>query len=177
MVIRLKGEKQLNEVVNDFVSQFGCTAELGTDFNYCYETEEIHFSILMEQVANETFMKFICENFPEAARITDNIFIWSILHEVGHHETWQLWSDTEQNGFDDEKDLIEAFSAVSENSEEYAKCCTAYYYILDERVATAWAARYIYFHEKELREFWEKWTVALHDFCVLNNFDEGLKAF
>ena len=177
MVYELKGKEQLDKVVNDFVSQFGCTAELGTDFNYCYETERLQYSLLMSAVANETFMKFICENHPEAARITDNIFIWSLLHEIGHHETWRLWSDTEQAEFDETKELIDALSMCCEDEEEYAKYCTAYCYILDECVATAWAADYIYFHEKELREFWEKWTEELWTFCIVNDFDEGLKAF
>lgn len=177
MVYELKGKEQLDKVINGFVSQFGCTAEFGADFNYCYETGKLQYSLLMGATANETFIDFICENFPEAAEITDNIFIWSLLHEIGHHETWQLWSDTEQAEFDETKKLIDALSMCCESDEVYAKSCTAYYYILDERVATAWAANYIYFHEKELREFWRDWLEELWTFCIVNDFDEGLKAF
>lgn len=173
---RLKNVEQLEKVVTDFVSQFGCTAEFGSDFSYYYDLDKVQFSLLMGDVDDRTFMEFVEKNFPG---VNCNIFIWSLLHEVGHHMTKDLWTDEEQEQFDEDKDHLRNLSECEEflDEENWAGICHMYYEILDERVATAWAADYIYFHEKELKEFWRSWLEVLWDFCVANDFDEGLKAF
>ena len=164
----LKGVEEVNNIINDFVSQFDCTSRMGTDFSYIYDKNIIEWSFLVSETADSTFTQFLETNFPD---INCNIFLWSLLHEIGHHETCDIWEVDEQEEFDCEKDLLEMMYNRQEPLDEELKreLCLQYYEVPDEVEATYWAANYLRDNENQLREFWDKLQEQLVVFCELNN--------
>lgn len=163
----LKGIEKVNQIIDSFVNQFGLRSEMGTDFSYYYPINKITWSFFMTEESNKSFEKFVENTFPD---INCNTFIWSLLHEIGHHETIDNWTGDEQYIFDSMKEDLE--DRLLEEKE--FDICTEYYSVPDELEATTWAAEYIRDHEPELRSFWDKFQVAANEFAELNevNIDE-----
>ena len=162
--MELKGVEEINNIINNFVSKFECTAEMGLDFSYYYATNTIEWTFFITEITDDSFIKFLEEKFPD---INCNIFIWSLLHEVGHHETIDSWTYEEQECFDKEKDRIQAlFNQTS--SSEY---CFQYYSLPDEMLATTWAANYIRNNKDEIRTFYEEFRSGIYRFAELNDID------
>ena len=163
----LKGIEKVNQIIDSFVNQFGLRSEMGTDFSYYYPINKITWSFFMTEESNKSFEKFVENTFPD---INCNTFIWSLLHEIGHHETIDNWTGDEQYIFDSMKEDLE--DRLLEEKE--FDICTEYYSVPDEFEATTWAAEYIRDHEPELRLFWDKFQVAANEFAELNevNIDE-----
>lgn len=162
--MRLKGVKKINDIISELVSQFDCTCEMGLDFSYYYDSSNITWSILVSETADDSFNKFLKEEYPD---ITADIFLWSLLHEIGHHETCDMWTEEEQLHFDELKIKLEEDT----DDKDYLTSCIEYYHIPDEYEATKWAANYIIENEEYLIEFWGKLQEAIINFYVVNNIE------
>ena len=160
----LKGVIEINEIISELVSQFDCTCDMGLDFSYYYDSSKITWTVLITETADSSFNEFVKKEYPE---ITADIFLWSLLHEIGHHETCDFWSESEQLHFDKLKDELE-----KENTDkDYLTSCIEYYHIPDEYEATKWAANYILNNEDYLKDFWERLQEAIINFYVVNNIE------
>ena len=100
IMIELKGIDRLNKVVNDFTAQFGVTAELGPEFQAFCDNNHINFAINYDEEDAEYFIKDAEKRYPE---IEADIFIWALLHEIGHCRTEHLWSAEEAEYFEYQK--------------------------------------------------------------------------
>ena len=141
--MEVKGLELFNKVVDKFVSKWDCSARVGTEFAYFYLTNEISWSLLVTEDADKYFQSFLNENFPD---ITADTFIWSLLHEVGHHETIDDWTPEEQEEFDAKKDFIEELYKAKQDK----KISYLYFSLPDEYAATCWAAEYIRENPEEI---------------------------
>lgn len=141
--MEVKGLELFNKVVDKFVSKWDCSARVGTEFAYFYLTNEISWSLLVTEDADKYFQSFLNENFPD---ITADTFIWSLLHEVGHHETIDDWTPEEQKEFDAKKDFIEELYKAKQDK----KISYLYFNLPDEYAATCWAAEYIRENPEEI---------------------------
>ena len=106
----------------------------------------------------EDFLNSVLRLEPE---VEADVFLWSLLHEVGHHETYDEISDEENDYCDDTKKKIEEGELPNE----------LYYDMIDERLATEWAVEYANTHKEELKAFWEKLQPAIMDFYRLNKVE------
>lgn len=154
----LKGVKRISRIINEFLKPFECTARMGTDFCYLYHKNLIFYSIVWMNNGAEDFLNSVLRLEPE---IEADIFLWSLLHEVGHHETYDEISDEENDYCDDTKKKIEEGELPNE----------LYYDMIDERLATEWAVEYANTHKEELKAFWEKLQPAIMDFYKLNKVE------
>lgn len=159
--MELKGIEKVNQVVEDFVSQFGCGAIMGDEFGYIYGRSIIEWSPLIGREVDDFFYSFVTKEFPE---VSMNLFVWSLLHEVGHHETIDMWSEEEQAGFDSIKEELDK----RYQGEDSREACFEYFNLPDEYEATRWAAEYIQSHEVELIKFTIKMRDAVRDFYKEN---------
>ena len=74
--------EKLDKVLTDFLSPFEVTVCMGLDFSYFVEKKLITYSLLITEQADKTFSFFVKSLFPN---VSTDIFIWSILHELGHN--------------------------------------------------------------------------------------------
>lgn len=159
--MELKGVEKVNQVVEDFVAQFGCGAIMGDEFGYLYGRSIVEWSLLIGREVDEFFYSFVTKEFPDAFT---NLFVWSLLHEVGHHETIDMWSKEEQKEFDSIKEELDK----RYQEEDSREACFEYFNLPDEYEATRWAAEYIQSHELELIDFTKKMRAAVKNFYEEN---------
>jgi hypothetical protein len=150
--------KELEDCVSEFIAPFGLKAKADTDFAYYYKPEIVTFSIF-EITALDDFMLDAESRFPNVHGIPT--FIWSLMHEVGHHETWDDLTDEELELSKDIKDKID----------ESHESRLTYYTSPDEYAATDWAGHYIEKNQDKILDFWDKFLVVLKDFYVVNNIE------
>ncbi len=156
----LKGINEINVLINKFLEPFDLTAELGTDFDYCFLENKIHYALVVGDISSKLFIENAEARFPEAHA---DIFLWSLLHEIGHSETL----DDLEDGV--EKLCMEIKRGLNEHtgwSIEHRH--TIYFNCPDEYAATDWAGEYIITHNNELTIFWNKLQKAINNFYKLN---------
>lgn len=141
--------KTITNILNDFLEPFDCVAEPGEDFCYHLSSNTINFAFVVVDKYEKTFMEFVEKLFP---RINANPFLWSFLHELGHHET--------EDDFEDEEwsEYTEAVHGP-EPIDDFT-----YYNLPIERAATKWAGNFMIEHENEVRELWYKLVPAIYAF-------------
>ena len=80
---------ELTKVINNFVSQFGeYSAEVGDCFEVDLSTNIIYYSLYGNVEFEDSFADFILSLDKDIPPI--DIFLWSLLHEIGHLETEDL---------------------------------------------------------------------------------------
>ena len=131
----------LTKYLNEFLIEFDCEATLGRDFGYLYPKSLITYTLLVSERQEDSFLKFCESLFPE---IKADIFLWSFLHELGHHETL--------DDFDDVTHMV-YHHLINSNvpmSDDY------YYHLPIEQAATEWAGNFILTHAREVFDLWKK---------------------
>lgn len=163
----LKHIDELKAVVDEFVEgRFGIKTEIDTDFAYYPHEEIVTWSFFMTEKSDKYFQQFVEMEFPN---VTADIFLWSLLHEVGHHMTFNEWNDAQ---FDFNEEVKEAAAKVlekenpTEAEDKYAHFL--YFSTPDERRATEWAAHYMETHSEGVEKFWLKFVEEFNKFLTLN---------
>lgn len=160
--MKIKGLKQIEKHVYKFTAQFGCSSSLGTDFCYYPLRRHIEYALFIKEDADKYFLESVERLNPN---VTMDIFLWSLLHEIGHHETDNLITDDDENIIADTKRLIEAKRID----------CREYYNCKDERYATLWAVTYANHHVEELSDFWNTMQKLIFKFYKKNKIAIGQK--
>ena len=148
--------KGITDVLNDFLKPFDCVAYLGTDFCYHTATNSISIALFVTEEADRSFNDFIKTEFP---KIDASLFIWSFLHELGHHETEDDFEDEE---FDE---YMRRTSSKDITNEEY-------YHLPIEYAATRWAGDYIQSHADEIARLNQDVTAAMYKFLEAVDYAE-----
>ena len=144
---QLTALKNITNILNEFLESFDCTAMPDTDFAYYTASNTISYAFVLADNHEKTFIKFVHNLFPN---INANIFLWSFLHELGHHETEDDFEDEE---WDEYLNIVHTIK----NDEEY-------YNLPIEFAATYWAGEYIMNHESEIKTLWNKLAPAIQIF-------------
>ena len=154
----LKGIIEINNIINDFLKQFDCTATIGADFEYIYAENLIHYAFIVSDKSEIQFMNSVNRCNP---KVTCDIFLWSILHELGHHKTIDDLTDNDVYISNWIKYMIDE-KCIDEN--EYYNCP-------DEKAATEWAVSYANSHIEELSNLWIKLQAAIMNFYIANEIE------
>lgn len=154
----MKGLSKITKLLNDFVRTIDeeLFVEEDGDFAYYPLSNKITYSLVVSEKGNADFMQSV-EFFNP--KVKCDIFLWSILHEIGHHETIDELSDADLR----DSELIKFLAAGGAIPEE------RYYECPDERAATGWAVQYAESHTAILAEFWEELQKAIMRFYKLNH--------
>jgi len=156
---------ELKKVVADFVEQFGCKSEMNTDFAYYPNEQIITWSIFMTEKSDRYFQKYVNKAFPD---IEADSFLWSLLHEIGHHMTYNEWTE-------EKLDLLKATKADAELKAKKPETEKLGYYLYftaeDEWHATTWAAEYMRENSEEVKNFWLKFVEVYNNFLLINKID------
>lgn len=159
--MKLKGVKKLNSHMNKVLKPFGLKSALGKDFSYNVITEIVQYAIVVDEDQNNFFSEFIEKNFDY--KVTD-IFLVSLLHEVGHHFTVDDFDDAEW-GFDHTQKV---FIENSINEDNYREKSFEYFSLPTEFAATAWAIEYLKNHEEEMYRRWNEMLQHIQHFYNRN---------
>lgn len=160
---RLKGAKRVNRIINEFVSQFGLTAELEPDFSYWRGDLHIGYSLAVTDSSDKYFLPF-CNHLN--SRVKADTFLISLMHEVAHHFTQFNFSDEEWERIHEIKEHIS--TQLAKNPDKAAKWNNIYFNLSVERAATEWALNYIEIHSEEVAEFWSELQPAILRFYRKN---------
>ena len=151
-MVKIKGVAQLDKILDKFLEEFECTAELGPDFCCYTASNRIVYSLVVPERNSQTFMARVNRLYPD---IHADEFLWSFLHEVGHIET-----------IDDLDDDELYFSETQKKNENITN--EVYYELPDEFAATEWAANYMRAHADKVAAFWKEAQQAILDIYSLN---------
>lgn len=136
--------KKIDEIINKFVSQFDCRAMHGGEFCYLHGIDTVMYELDFGRCDknNRDFMASVKRQGP---RIKLNVFVWSLLHEVGHHMN------------DEEFDEEEMYRIYKKKARIFKNRHTRqYFYLPDEVGATKWAVEYANTHREEILAFWNE---------------------
>jgi len=155
----MKGLSKVEKIVNEFLEPFGLTGVLDTDFYYLYEEDEVHYAFATPERSFLAFLENAEKRFPQ---VHADIFLWSLLHEIGHSETGDDLTEDEEEYSMKEKDRIFQGAVPEDEQDEL------YFSLPDEYAATDWAGHYMMEHAEEVKEFWVKFQSAYQRFLTLN---------
>jgi hypothetical protein len=159
-------------VLNDFLQkEFELSVVFGTEFAYNTCTHEVMYTLFGDENSNNLFMK----NFNRLAPDIDcDVFLASLMHEVGHHYTIYLLEVEEEDYCSKCKHRIEIESEhlnADSDAERLEELHMEYFNLPDEYEATMWAIAYIRNNIEKVREFWSKVQDAIMEFYVLNGVE------
>lgn len=154
----MKGLSKITKILNDFVRTIDEELFVKEDSNFAYypSSNKITYSLVVSEKGDANFMKSV-EFFNP--KVKCDIFLWSILHEIGHHETIDELSDADLRNSEFIKFLVAGGTIPEER----------YYECPDERAATGWAVQYAESHTAILAEFWKELQKAIMRFYKLNH--------
>ena len=148
-------EDMLVEMVDEFLSPFGCDSDFSSDFSYDPEDDRVYFSIIVSERADRLFKEYVSTHFHFE---TPSIFMLSLLHEVGHAYTLHTFSKMRLETAHEAKKIIEEALEMDDSDEIYS----LYFDLSIEKVATAWAVDYYRANRKRCDDFYSKFVSALH---------------
>lgn len=156
----LKQMIEINNIINEFLEPFELTAELGTDFAYSFLEDKINYALVIGDTSSKLFMENAEARFPD---VYADVFLWSLLHEVGHSETFDDLDDgVEELCMEIKRELNEHLDWSNEHRH------MIYFNCPDEKAATDWAGEYMMSHKDEITTFWNKLQPAIKKFYELN---------
>lgn len=156
----LKGINRILNLCTDFINEIDDfeDVQLNPEF-FCYPTtNEVFVSVVAVQNAVEEFMTTLLKR-TEVEDISE--FTWSLLHEVGHCETWHIMNKRTTNHCKNIKRKITRGTIPT----------IEYYSLTDEKIATDWAIRYTEENYEIVKAFDKKITKALKKFFTENEVE------
>lgn len=171
---KVKGKKKLNKAVSATLKPFGIRkAKVHKEYAYFLNNSLVTFKITEGSLEDDWFIEFVKERFDYDVKLP---FIFSILHEVGHHKTLEdvYANDDLYNFCISEKKRIDKEMKTLEDETLARKLEFEYFNLPDEIIATAWAVSYMKNHPKKVKKMWEKCQKALMEFYKTNkiNFED-----
>ncbi len=163
----LKGIRKVEKIINDFTTKnFGVTARLDTEFEaFCDNGRKlVGYTLLTDENGEGDFIEDAIKRYPN---IKADIFLWALMHEIGHCMTENMWTTEEREYFNNQKEMIEDEEIEIEAANAWYHCCP------DEFFATKWAGDYMMAHPRKMKNFWNKLQTALLKMYVKNGLIEG----
>jgi hypothetical protein len=152
----LLNEDLLVSLVDDFLTPFGCDSDLDNDFSYDSKDDRVYFSIIVSERSDRLFKQYILNEFHFDV---PNIFMISLLHEVGHAQTLWNFSQKQIQSAHRVKKALEKKLEKNNSDEIYSQ----YFDLSIEKAATAWAVDYYKNNKTRCDEFYSLFEKTLHE--------------
>lgn len=148
---------KVTKIVQRFIDTINenISVEFDSDFYYDNDLETVFYTIVISERADRLFKQFVLDTFNYEVK---NVFLLSLLHEVGHYFTYYQFSSEELKKYRQKKKRIQKDKIVSD------KNFYEYFALPNEEAATAWAVEYLRDHEKECANWWKKIQKELENF-------------
>lgn len=159
--VKLKGVKSLEKTVNEFTKkEFGVTASMGVEFLSYPSNKIIQFSVVVDEDMQEACINDMESRFPN---VHAPMFLWLLMHEIGHCMTDSIWDGDDEIYFAHMRDRLDDYF----DGDVLAK--NEWYHVIgDEYFATKWAGMYMMAHPKKMKKFCKKMNKAMEKFCIKN---------
>ena len=158
--MELKGVTVINNILNEFLEQFDCSADIGEDFCYWERTSEINYAFVVASNNDIWFKEFANSLMPN---LNCDIFLLSLFHEIGHHETIDdIEDDVLRECWKIKGELNQKKTFTKEDNFRY-------FNLPDEKAATEWGLQYMIDHKAEVADLWRKLQPAILNFYRLND--------
>ena len=161
----IKGANKLENTINKFLAPFELTSCLSSDFSYEFAKDRVNFSLTVTDRSSKYFQDFIHSIWKDVAIDT---FLISLLHEVGHAETWDDLEDEDIAYSDDMKVFIQEELAAGVTEARRKELYFEYFNLPDEIAATTWAIEYIKENAAEIALDWVIISKAIIEFFEAN---------
>lgn len=143
---------------------FYVSIRYGADFAYYYRNDIVRYSFVTCKLQDELMKEFWALNGLE---YNCDIFLMSLLHEIGHYMTEDEWSAEESNNFTEMKKDLDG------NTREGN---FAYWNVPDEYRATEWAIDFINNNPEKCKVFWTECRKRIMDIYVEAGLDRKYTA-
>ena len=167
---KVKGIEKLTEILQKFVKKFGCDIEVGEEFSYYYDDALINYSLIIPVFSDKVWKEYVLKTFNYKIK---NIFMFSLLHEIGHHMTYDLYTEKDCKKEDETIKKIEKALACSTSYATDKNLNLAYFNLPMEKTATKWAVRYYKTHSLEMELLWRKFKRELKKFYKINGLKDN----
>ena len=147
----IKAEKELNQFLHNwFLSNcdFDLDFELGTDFDYTYVDDKIHYAFVIPDAHDKMFFEVCKEIAPELEQC-DN-FLLSLFHEVGHYITQEDFDDDVWDDYDAKSDWGNDYNGYYHHPIEYEATRAGIELLMDNADKIPEMLRTIQKYEKEI---------------------------
>lgn len=136
--------ERITDIIDAFLEKFNLTSFLGTDFGYYRSSDEVEYPVVITERFEKLWGDHLNRRFGAEMNVKEiPIFVWSILHEVGHSQTDNYFTDEAKQIFEEYKQNLDGEN--DEDTEEY-------YNIPEEALATLWAFQYIQANREEVMD-------------------------
>lgn len=153
---KIKGLNKIDRIINEFTLQFDIKADLDTEFQAFCDTMTIGYALFFNEEDRMYFINDAEKRYPE---IKADIFLWALMHEIGHCMTDDMWTEEEKAYFEEQKETIAWMPADTEEDEQLRN--DFYHNVPDEFFATKWAGDYMREHPKKIAKFWNELQAAI----------------
>ena len=157
---KLKGIKKIDRIINNFTKNFNIKADLGEEFLAYCDDRLINYTLVIDEADINYFIEDAKKRYPD---VQADIFLWSLMHEIFHVITDNMWTPEELDYFEEKKEEIYLLS-----NDELDLKNDFYHCLPDEFMATKMAANYMRKHSKEISKFWIKLQKAIISFYKRN---------
>lgn len=153
----LKGIKAIKDCVEVFFSDnnWDLNSRMAPDFCYLHDSNTVCWTLVASKLRCDEFAEFFEQM---GCAVKADIFIYSLLHEVGHAFTIEELSDMDWNYSQDRKASGEL------SMEEYLR-------LPDELAATRWAVEYLNTHIDLVERFYRELQTAIMNMYKLNHIE------
>lgn len=147
----------ITEIIDNFLEKFGLTCFCGTDYGYYRNTGEVEYCLVTTEHYDRLWKEYLHNRYGNEIDVDFYpIFVWSLLHEVGHSQTDMLFSGYGCDIIDEYKQTLDG------DSDEDTML---YFNAPDENIATFWAFDYIRHNPEEIEQLSIDLAIAFEDFC------------
>lgn len=160
----------IDDILNEFLAEFDCTAAMGSDFCYWPSKNLINYSIIVAEKGTDYFMENWHNLTPE---MKIDPFLAALMHEIGHYMSeGELTTEEEFYSIDRRHQIATDLRALSaEDKEKERQYYYEYFALPEEELATNWAITYIRTHQQKINAFWQKLQAAIMEFYKVNNIE------
>lgn len=163
----LNGIEELNEFFENFFFELGfedIECFLAPEFAYYVGTNEISYSLIENSISDAAFSEYLKIKYPNAPTI--NMFVFSLLHELGHYLTLPSVSKKKFRKWKKRKKMLE--KTVVNNDTDLFNLQLAYCNLPDEKIATEKAIELLIENYDYLKQFEIRAIEIIHNFYKKN---------
>ena len=166
----VKGKKELNKAIHTLFEELGydeIECSLESEFAYYPTKERIAYSLIEMPYSDIGFKEYLKETYPDCPECS--MFVFSLLHELGHHLTLDDIEDNVYNKCWQQKRRLEKREPKTDKAR--IKLQKDYCKIYDEAIATETAVEILKNNYRIILNFEKVWFNAVMKFYERN----GLK--
>ena len=159
----MKGKRKFRNVIAKILENFDVRVVLGDDFSYDPETRTVYFTPFTCSV--DDFHRQWISDFFDFTVTERNYFLFSLLHEIGHHYTMESLTD------EDLEYEILCRQALKFSDESDNRKNEAYFSLPSEIIATQWAIDFMKDYPRWCKKMTKRIYKALDKFGDINGWE------